>query len=78
MLRLSRRTFPFIAKAFAELSALAGPEVVFASNSSSYKSRAFADVTRHPERLLNMHFYGRPWRRPAVELMTCGQTDPAS
>src|SRR5215203_2571726 len=62
---------------FAELSALAGPEVVFASNSSSYKSRAFADVTRHPERLLNMHFYGRPWRRPAVELMTCGQTDPA-
>ena len=66
-----KRTF------FAELSALAGPEVVLASNSSSYKSRAFADVTRHPERLLNTHFYGRPWRRPAVELMTCGQTDPA-
>jgi 3-hydroxybutyryl-CoA dehydrogenase len=34
-------------------------------------------VTRHPERLLNAHFYGRPWRRPAVELMTCGATDPA-
>jgi 3-hydroxybutyryl-CoA dehydrogenase len=66
-----KRTF------FAELSALAGPEVILASNSSSYKSRAFADVTDHPERLLNAHFYSRPWRRPAVELMTCGATDPA-
>jgi 3-hydroxybutyryl-CoA dehydrogenase len=66
-----KRTF------FAELSALAGPDVILASNSSSYKSRAFADVTRHPERLLSAHFYGCPWRRPAVELMTCGVTDPA-
>lgn len=64
-------------KFFAELSALAGPETVLASNSSSYKSRAFADITKHPERLLNSHFYGRPWRRPAVELMSCGVTDPA-
>jgi 3-hydroxybutyryl-CoA dehydrogenase len=62
---------------YTELSALAGPDVIFASNSSSYKSRAFADVVDRPERLLNAHFYGRPWRRPAVELMTCGQTDPA-
>src|SRR5688500_14366930 len=30
---------------FAELSALAGPDVILASNSSSYKSSAFADVT---------------------------------
>ena len=62
---------------FAALSSLAGREVILASNSSSYASRAFADVTRHPERLLNAHFYGRPWRRPAVELMSCGSTDPA-
>lgn len=62
---------------FAELSALVPPETVLASNSSSYKSRAFADATRHPERLLNTHFYGRPWRRPAVELMSCGATEPA-
>jgi 3-hydroxybutyryl-CoA dehydrogenase len=62
---------------FAELSAIAGPEIVLATNSSSYKSRTFAGVTRHPERLLNAHFYGRPWKRPAIELMTCGATDPA-
>jgi 3-hydroxybutyryl-CoA dehydrogenase len=61
---------------FTELSALVSPDTVLASNSSSYKSREFAEVTRHPERLLNTHFYGRPWRRPAVELMSCGATDP--
>lgn len=62
---------------FANLSRIVGPDVVLATNSSSYRSAELADVTRHPERLLNTHFYGRPWRRPAVELMTCGRTDPA-
>jgi 3-hydroxybutyryl-CoA dehydrogenase len=63
---------------YAELSELVRPDVILASNSSSYKSRAFADVTSHAERLMNAHFYGRPWRRPAVELMTCGSTDPVN
>jgi len=62
---------------FAELSSLAAPETILATNSSSYRSRLLADVTCHPERLLNTHFYGRPWRRPAVELMSCGMTEPA-
>lgn len=62
---------------FAQLSALAAPETILATNSSSYRSRLLADVTRHPARLLNAHFYGRPWRRPVVELMSCGETDPA-
>lgn len=62
---------------FADVSAQTGPEVVLASNSSSFKSREWADVTIYPERMLNTHFYGRPWLRPAVELMTCGSTDPA-
>lgn len=62
---------------FAELSAATPPEVVLATNSSSYKSRELAGVTRHPERLLNAHCYGLPWRRSGVELMTCGATDPA-
>ena len=59
---------------YGELSRIVGPDVILASNSSSYKSSAFADVTVNPERLMNSHFYGRPWRRPAVELMTCGMT----
>ncbi|MDI3339042.1 MAG: 3-hydroxyacyl-CoA dehydrogenase family protein [Sphaerobacter sp.] len=62
---------------FAELSALAPPDVILATNSSSFRSRLLADVTRHPARLLNTHFYHHPWQRNGVELMTCGQTDPA-
>jgi 3-hydroxybutyryl-CoA dehydrogenase len=60
---------------YAELSELVRPDVIMASNSSSYRSSAFADVTSHPERLMNAHFYGRA---PAVELMTCGSTDPVN
>lgn len=62
---------------FAELSRIVGSEVVLATNSSSFRSRLLADATRYPERLLNTHFYNEPWRRSAVELMTCGATDPA-
>lgn len=62
---------------YAELSARTGPDVILATNSSSFRSRLLKDLTRHPERLMNTHFYGAPWRRPAVELMTCGATDPA-
>jgi 3-hydroxybutyryl-CoA dehydrogenase len=62
---------------FAELSWMTGPEVILATNSSSLRSRLLAEATRFPERLLNTHFYNEPWRRNAVELMTCGETDPA-
>jgi 3-hydroxybutyryl-CoA dehydrogenase len=61
---------------FAELSQLASRDIVLATNSSSLRSRLLADVTEHPERLMNTHFYNEPWRRNAVELMTCGVTDP--
>jgi 3-hydroxybutyryl-CoA dehydrogenase len=61
---------------YRELSRIVGSDVILASNSSSYKSRAFAGAASRPERLMNAHFYGRPWLRPAVELMTCGSTDP--
>jgi 3-hydroxybutyryl-CoA dehydrogenase len=60
---------------FAELSRITGPETILATNSSSFKSRHLADVTRHPERLMNSHYYNVPWRRSGLELMTCGDTD---
>lgn len=59
---------------FAELSKLAPPSVILATNSSSMQSRKLADVTEHPERLLNWHFTNHPWLRPYVETMTCGKT----
>jgi 3-hydroxybutyryl-CoA dehydrogenase len=61
---------------FAEVSKLAPPTTILATNSSSIQSRKLADVTEHPERLLNWHFTNHPWLRPYVETMTCGQTRP--
>jgi 3-hydroxybutyryl-CoA dehydrogenase len=61
---------------FAELDALAEPDAVLASNSSSYATADFADAVSQPERLLNTHFY-QPPELNAVELMSSGTTDPA-
>lgn len=60
----------------AEIDAAARPDAIVASNSSSYATSAFADAVDRPERLLNMHFYMPP-QASAVELMSCGVTDPA-
>jgi 3-hydroxybutyryl-CoA dehydrogenase len=61
---------------FSQMSAIT-ENAILATNSSSLRSRYLADVTARPERVLNAHFYLEPWRRRAVELMSCGQTDEA-
>ncbi|MFT3777106.1 MAG: 3-hydroxyacyl-CoA dehydrogenase family protein [Ottowia sp.] len=61
---------------FAQVDALAEPDAILASNSSSYASSEFSDSVRNPARLLNTHFL-QPPEMPPVELMSCGQTDPA-
>jgi 3-hydroxybutyryl-CoA dehydrogenase len=61
---------------FAELDRLAPADAVLASNSSSYPTSRFVDAVSRPERVLNLHFYMPP-RAVAVEVMSCGQTDPA-
>lgn len=58
---------------FAQLGVLA-PDAVLASNSSAMPASLWADTTPRPERLINAHFYVRPWERRVVELMTCGRT----
>jgi 3-hydroxybutyryl-CoA dehydrogenase len=54
---------------FKKLDGLCDPGVVLATNSSSIKVSLIENATRHPERMLNMHFYGHPWRRRILELM---------
>lgn len=54
---------------FKKLDGLCDPGVVLATNSSSIKVSLIENATRHPERVLNMHFYGHPWRRRILELM---------
>jgi len=54
---------------FNRLDDLCAPHVLLATNSSSIKISYIEDVTKHPERVLNMHFYSYPWRRGILELM---------
>jgi len=54
---------------FKKLDELCDPSVVLATNSSSITVSLIEGATRHPERVLNMHFYGHPWRRRILELM---------
>jgi 3-hydroxybutyryl-CoA dehydrogenase len=62
---------------FAELDELASPDAILATNSSSLKSSLLISEVSKPERVMNAHFYQPPdWN--AVELMSCGQTDPAA
>jgi 3-hydroxybutyryl-CoA dehydrogenase len=60
---------------FGELDRVAAPDAVLATNSSSLPSRLVIDKVEHPERVLNMH-YQQPPELNAVELMSCGRTDP--
>ncbi|HUG13842.1 MAG TPA: 3-hydroxyacyl-CoA dehydrogenase family protein [Thermomicrobiales bacterium] len=62
---------------FAQLDELAPPDAILATNSSSLKSSLLIDEVSKPERVLNAHFY-QPPRWNAVELMSCGQTDPTA
>ncbi|MER5815500.1 3-hydroxyacyl-CoA dehydrogenase NAD-binding domain-containing protein [Streptomyces californicus] len=60
---------------FGELDRTAAPDAILASNSSSYASSEFIDRVRHPERVLNIHFYMPP-RQNAVDIMSDGATAP--
>jgi 3-hydroxybutyryl-CoA dehydrogenase len=60
---------------FAELDRVADDDAILASNSSSLASSRLIDDVRHPERVLNTH-YQQPPELNAVELMSCGKTDP--
>lgn len=62
-------------RVFADVDRLAPSDAILASNSSSYPTSRLADAVAEPGRLLNMHFYMPP-QNPAVELMSCGRTDP--
>jgi 3-hydroxybutyryl-CoA dehydrogenase len=59
---------------FKKLDELCDPSVVLATNSSSIKVSKIEGATMHPERVLNMHFYGYPWRRRILELMRGSKT----
>lgn len=63
-------------EAFAQLDELADADAILASNSSSLPTSHLIDKVKHPERVLNTHYY-QPPELNAVELMSCGKTDEA-
>ena len=54
---------------FKRLDEICSEDCIIATNSSSIRVSKIEDVTQHPERVINMHFYSFPWRRGVLELM---------
>jgi 3-hydroxybutyryl-CoA dehydrogenase len=59
---------------FRRLDEVCRGDAFIATNSSSIRVSKIEDATSNPHRVLNMHFYGHPWRRRIVELMRGSST----
>jgi 3-hydroxybutyryl-CoA dehydrogenase len=62
---------------FGDLDRLTAPDVLLCSNASALASSRFVGRVQHRGRVLNTHFQMPPLHN-AVELMSCGETDPAA
>jgi 3-hydroxybutyryl-CoA dehydrogenase len=56
-------------KVFAELDQLAPPHAILATNSSYIVSSRIADVTRRPDKVLNLHFFNPALAMKLVEVV---------
>lgn len=63
---------------FARLDALARPDAVLASNTSSLSIAEMARATRHPNRVVGMHFFNPVSKMPLVEIVRAPASDDAS
>ncbi|HVB48903.1 MAG TPA: 3-hydroxybutyryl-CoA dehydrogenase [Burkholderiales bacterium] len=63
-------------KIFRQLDKLAAPQAVIASNTSSISITRLAAATRHPERVIGMHFFNPVPVMALVELIRGLQTSP--
>lgn len=61
---------------FGTLDTITKPDCILATNSSSYKSSEMIEKVTNKYRVCNSHYYIPP-ERNALEVMTCGHTDPA-
>jgi 3-hydroxybutyryl-CoA dehydrogenase len=59
---------------FRRLDEVCRGDAFIATNSSSIRVSRIEDATCSSHRVLNMHFYGYPWRRRVVELMRGSST----
>jgi 3-hydroxybutyryl-CoA dehydrogenase len=61
---------------FAEVEALAGPEVPIASNTSNFQIGAIGKSLKHRGRVLGLHFFMPAHLVPLVEVVSSDATDP--
>lgn len=54
---------------FGRISKLCKPDTVLGTNSSNIVSSKLADVTEHPERLLNIHYFNPALVMELVEIV---------
>jgi 3-hydroxybutyryl-CoA dehydrogenase len=59
---------------FKQLGTAAGPDVILATNTSSYDINELANVTRNPQRVLGTHWFHPPPITPAVEIIPADAT----
>lgn len=63
-------------RVFRDLAAVAGPETVLATNTSSLLVRDIAQAVPHPERVVGLHFFNPPHQMLLVEIIHTPETSP--
>jgi enoyl-CoA hydratase/3-hydroxyacyl-CoA dehydrogenase len=61
---------------FSRLDAACGPDTILATNTSSYAVTDLAAATKHPERVLGLHYFFHPAKNRLVEVIGGEETDP--
>jgi 3-hydroxyacyl-CoA dehydrogenase/enoyl-CoA hydratase/3-hydroxybutyryl-CoA epimerase len=57
-----------------EVEAVARPDTIFASNTSTIPIARIAEASRHPETVIGMHFFSPVHRMPLLEVITTDRT----
>jgi len=70
--------FDVKAKIFGELDSICGPDVIFASNTSSISITAIGATTSRPEKFIGMHFMNPVPMMKLVEIIRSLATDDAT
>src|SRR5207248_311173 len=63
-------------KVFLELDQLTPEDAILATNTSALPVSELAAATRHPERVVGLHFFNPVHRMQLVEVVTARQTSP--
>ena len=64
------------AQVLARLDEVCRPNAILATNTSSFSVDELAAATKHPDRVLGLHYFFHPAKNRLVEVIPGGQTDP--